>query len=251
MKELYCFKENKPEEVEEIDIIKNEKNEEIKQIKKIQKQSLKEFCIKKPSRFLFDEAEMFYAIKLSESIKAGMLTRTLMLKKYDSDGGIFTKDEEDKIKQVITNLANAQKRLLDIEEKEKVEGKLSDEDKATQEVVFQEVVKLRGQIAEIENAKNSLFEQTAETRARNKTIVWWILNLSYEKNQKGEYIPIFGESSYEQKLKKYYELDEAADPFMLKIIDKFTYFISFWYAGRINSTDDFKAVEDFYNGKAN
>lgn len=250
MKELYCFKENKMEEIEEIDIIKNEKNEEIKQIKKVQKETPKEFCIKKPSRFLFDEAEMFYAIKLSESIKAGMLTRTLMLKKYDSDGGIFTKDEEERIKQVITNLANAQRRLLELEEKEKQEGKLSDEDKALQNAVFEEVVKLRGQIGEIENTKNNLFEQTAETRARNKTIVWWILQLSYEKNSKGEYAPLFGEGSYDQKLKKYYELDEVADPFLLKIIDKFTYFISFWYAGRISSVDDFKAVEDFYNGKA-
>lgn len=250
MKELYKFIVNKQEEIEEIEVIKNENNEEIKKIKKIQKEVPKEFIIKKPNRFLFDEAEMFYGIKLSESIKAGMLTRTLMLKKYDSDGGIFTKDEEQRIKDIITGLADAQKRIFELEEKEK-KSTLTEEELNTRQDILEEMVKLRGQISEIENTKNSLFEQTAETRARNKTIVWWILNLAYEKDKKGNYIPIFGEGSYDQKLKKYYELDESADPFVMKVVDKFTYFISFWYAGRINSVDDFKAVEDFYNQKEN
>ena len=245
MKELYSFKLNKPEEMEEVEIIKNDQGQEIKQIKKITKEVPKEFFIKKPNRFLFDEAEMFYAIKMSESIKAGMLTRTLMLKKYDDDGGIFTKEEEERIKSIITRLADTQKKLIEIEERQASSSSLS-EDKSLKEVLIDDIIKLRGQVGEIENTKNNLFEQTAETRARNKTIVWWILNLAHEKDSKGNSTPLFGEGAYDQKLRKYYELDEEANPFMLKIIDKFTYLISFWYAGKINTPEDFKAVEDYY-----
>ena len=41
---------------------------------------------------------------------------------------------------------------------------------------------VKREIQEFEMAQASLFDQTAENRARNKTILWWVLNMSYYGN---------------------------------------------------------------------
>jgi hypothetical protein len=45
---------------------------------------------------------------------------------------------------------------------------------------------LRQQLTDFEMAQSSLFEQTAENRARNKTILWWTLQLSHLEDEDGK-----------------------------------------------------------------
>ena len=44
----------------------------------------------------------------------------------------------------------------------------------------------RRKLQSYEADKTSLFDQTAETRARNKTVFWWVLNMSYHDGEKGK-----------------------------------------------------------------
>ena len=246
-KKIYSFFVNRLEEVEEEDVIKNEAGEEIKQIKKVKKQIPVEFFIKKPNRILFDEAELYYGIKLAESIKAGMLTRTSMLKKYESEGGIFTKSEEEVINKLMETLKDKQKALAEIEYKEKDEGKeLTDQEKQDRDLIEAEARILKNQLIDFENSKTSLFDQTAETRARNKAIVWWILYLAYKK-EKDKFFPLFGEGSFNDRLEKYDEIEDQGDEFWQKVLLKLAYLVSFWYSGKIITEEDFKAVEEYYD----
>jgi len=246
-KKIYSFFVNRLEEVEEEDVIKNEAGEEIKQIKKVKKQIPVEFFIKKPNRILFDEAELYYGIKLAESIKAGMLTRTSMLKKYESEGGIFTKSEEEVINKLMETLKDKQKALAEIEYKEKDEGKeLTDQEKQDRDLIEAEVRILKNQLIDFENSKTSLFDQTAETRARNKAIVWWILYLAYKK-EKDKFFPLFGEGSFNDRLEKYDEIEDQGNEFWQKVLLKLAYLVSFWYSGKIITEEDFKAVEEYYD----
>ena len=246
-KKIYSFFVNRLQEVEEEDIIKNEAGEEIKQIKKVKKDIPVDFFIKKPNRILFDEAELYYGIKLAESIKAGMLTRTSMLKKYESEGGIFTKSEEEVINKLMETLKDKQKALAEIEYKEKDEGKeLTDQEKQDSLLIDAEIRILKNQLIDFENSKTSLFDQTAETRARNKAIVWWILHLAYKK-ENDKFYPLFGEGSFDDRLRNYDEIEDEGDEFWQKVLLKFAYLISFWYSGKIITAEDFKAVEEYYN----
>ena len=87
-------KEKQEIEAEEAEVSKNENGEEIKTIKKVKKNLSTKVIIKKPTRALFDEAELFYGVKLSEGIKHGLLTRPLLAKRINNDGGIFSDEEQ-------------------------------------------------------------------------------------------------------------------------------------------------------------
>lgn len=50
---------------------------------------------------------------------------------------------------------------------------------------MEEIEKTREKIQNFEMTQSSLFEQTAENRARNKTIIWWLLNISYIQDEDG------------------------------------------------------------------
>ena len=95
MKKLYEFSLNKEVEVKETTNEKNEKGEEIQVSKNVKKEVLQKFFIKKPNRSLFDEAELFYGVRLSEGIKAGLLTRALLAKRFTNDGGIFSEIDKE------------------------------------------------------------------------------------------------------------------------------------------------------------
>ena len=249
-KYLYTFKEIQTVNVEKIEESKNESGEIVKTIKEVKEDQTFEFAIRKPIRAMTDEAELFYGVKLAESIKAGMLTRTLMVKKYDKDGGIFTDGEVEKIKLLLEELANYQIKYQPFIDKEEKKETITEEEKKEKTNIETQVNALRLELIELENTKNNIFEQTAENRARSKTIMWWILFLSYKK-QGDDYVPLFGDTTYEQRLKKYDEIEDGDDEFIKKIITKFAYFVSFWYSGRAAKEEDFKGIEVYLKEQGN
>lgn len=249
-KYLYTFIENETVEVEKVEESTNENNELVKTIKKVKEEKSVEFAVKKPTRVMLDDAELFYGVKLAESIKAGMLTRTLMVKKYDKDGGIFTEGEVEKIKILLEELTNVQIKYQVYVDKEDKQEQLTEQEQEEKKKLEAQVNALRLELIELENTKNNIFEQTAENRAKNKTMMWWILFLSYRKDG-DNYIPLFGEGTYEQRLKKYDEIEEGDDQFLKKILTKFAYFVSFWYSGKATKQEDFKVIEDYLKDQGN
>lgn len=249
-KYLYTFTENEIVEVEKTEESTNENNELVKTIKKVKEERPVEFAVKKPTRVMLDDAELFYGVKLAESIKAGMLTRTLMVKKYDKDGGIFTEGEVEKIKILLEELTNVQIKYQVYVDKEDKQEQLTEQEQEEKKKLEAQVNALRLELIELENTKNNIFEQTAENRAKNKTMMWWVLFLSYKKEGEN-YIPLFGEGTYEQRLKKYDEIEEGDNEFLKKILTKFAYFVSFWYSGKATKQEDFKVIEDYLKDQGN
>ena len=106
---------------------------------------------------------------------------------------------------------------------------------------------VRNSLQDFEMNQMALFDQTAENRARNQTIMWWVLNVSFkQKDDTQEFEPVFSELTYDEKINKYDELDIEENPFWQEVFKKLAFFISFWYIGRINGPEDFKKAEEFY-----
>lgn len=237
MKELFSFSVNKTIEIEEVEISKNEAGEEVKTSKKIKKDTPIKVFIKKPTRLLFDEAELFYGVRLAEGIKSGLLTRALLAKRINNDGGIFSDDEQLEYANSYVKLFELQndfQRLSVIEDAAR-----TDKDKDDLKSVIDQIESIRQKIQNFEIAQSSLFEQTAENRARNKTIIWWLLNLSYTEDEAGNQKPLFGEGDFSEKLKAYDEIEDKDLTFEKKAIQKLIYLISFWYMGRASSKEEF------------
>lgn len=238
MKKLFEFNIGKEQIIQETETSKNEKGEEIKITKDVKKKVPQKFCIKKPNRGLFEEAELFYAVKLSEGIRAGLLTRALLSKRYENDGGPLSQTEIEKFGELYSEFFDKQRELQKLVAK--TDQTEEDKKRVAELSILQESSREKLQQFEMDQA--SLFDQTAEVRARNKTILWWILNLAFSVNEKGEERPVFKGASFEQKLDSYDEVLDSEEDFNNEIIRKFTYFISFWYVGKATNEEEFKAI---------
>ena len=87
---------------------------------------------------------------------------------------------------------------------------------------------LRRAIATAETNFSALLNHTADTRAQNKVITWYLLNLTHIEKD-GETTPFFPGETFEDKKLDFYEKEESEDALFTLVYDKLTAFISFWY----------------------
>ena len=264
MKWLYTFQVNRDVEVEETIEKKNDKGEDIKETTKTKKTRPVQVKISKPSRRMFDDGELYYGVKLSEGIKAGLLTRAQLAKRYDNDGGALSDPERERYSEVYLALFEKENQLqryqLNLEKmsEEEKKDKISD--------LLVEMAELRRELQEFEASQSALFDQTAENRAKNKTIMWWVLQLAHieknndeykdyhwyneevkegEKPKEPDFETLFEGKELEEKLEKYDNLEESEDLFWNETIKKLAYFVSYWYTGQAETEEDFQRVEDY------
>jgi len=242
---LYNFTIVKKEEATIEEKSKNENGEEITTKKKEVTEKDTSLMLKKPNRKLYDEADLFYGVKLSEGIKAGLLAKTLLAKRYENDGGPMSNPEKEEYANLYIDLYEkenlVQKIQLNLEKLPEEERR----EKLKQALV--DMSELKQQLHQFEMSQQSLFDQTAEVRARNQAIMWWVLHLSYIKNEEGVEEQFFKGDTFEERLEYYDILEENENPFWSEAIRKFIYFVSFWESGQLSSEEDFKKAEGVFD----
>ena len=129
----------------------------------------------------------------------------------------------------------------------KQEAIRTEEEKANLAKVIEEMTQAREMIQKYEMAQANLFEQTAENRARNKTIMWWVLQLSLIEGEDKKLRDLFGQGSYESRLQKYDDIEESEFGIEKIALQKLLYLISFWYVGRAASQEEFSKLLDAIN----
>jgi hypothetical protein len=242
---LHSFKIDRKVEKKETSTEKDDKGEEVEVTKTVTETVPAEFFLKKPNRKLYDNAELFYGVKMSEGIKAGLLTRNLLAKRYEDDGGAFSEAEKERYAELYTEIYNKEN------EYQRLQLNLDNKNQELKETISDKIIgelsELRRELVEIENSQSNIFDQTAENRAKNQTIMWWVLELAHWKeysheNQKS----FFSGKEYDEKLESYDAIEDSDDDFLNEAIRKLAFFVSFWYMGRASTKEDFKAVEDLY-----
>ena len=69
-----------------------------------------------------DDAELYYGVKLAEGIKAGLLTRALLEKRFENDGGTRSDEENKEYNKVVGQLQEFHKeqtKILEVVEKKR------------------------------------------------------------------------------------------------------------------------------------
>lgn len=245
MKTMFEFDIYHEKEIEKVDVSTNEKGEEVKVTSKVKTTVPVKLGIKKPTRSLFDEAELFYGVRLSEGIKAGLLTRALLAKRFNNDGGVLSEEEQKEYNDLYNKFFNLQTDFQSLSLKQ--EAIRTEEEKANLAKVIEEMTQAREMIQKYEMAQANLFEQTAENRARNKTIMWWVLQLSLIEGEDKKLKDLFGQESYESRLQKYDDIEESEFGIEKIALQKLLYLISFWYVGRAASQEEFSKLLDAIN----
>jgi hypothetical protein len=236
---LYDFPVKKTVEKKETEVTKNDKGEETETTKTTKEEVSVVFKIKKPNRKLYEDADLFYGIKLSEGIKAGLLTKSLLAKRYSNDGGFLSEPEKDKYAQLYITLFEQENELQRLQIN--LEDKTEEERNQSIKEITVTMLETRRELQEFELAQQSLFDQTAEVRAKNQAIMWWLLSLSFFEED-GKDLPVFGEGDYEDRLGKYDEYEDLDDPFWNESVKKLAFFVSFWESGQAASREDFDEI---------
>lgn len=242
MKKLYEFTLEKEELVKETETTKNDKGEEVTTTKEVNKTVEKKFFLRKPTRKLFDDAELFYGVELSKGIKAGLLTRALLQKRFSNDGGTLGEKEQEEWSKLYNETFDKQvefQQLSLIDKNERTEAQEQDYENCK---TF--LAEARTRIQEFEMQQSSLFDQTAENRARNRTILWWVLHLAHQDEGENQ-TPVFSGSNYEERLQSYDTYEENDNEFELDMVNKFFYYVSFWYVSKTSDKKQFEELIKF------
>lgn len=250
-KEIYSFKVTVEREVEESKTskVKNKETgdmEEITKTKKVKKPTSYDIIIYNPSRRQVEDADMEFSIEMSKCIKKGILTKAMLAKKYSDSGGLLSEDDSQKLVRSYSELAEIQTNLSKLMSKK---NKTSEDEEAIASLT-EEFSEVRRLIVDLETTYQAVFNHTADTKAQNKTILWYLINLAYSKGPDGVERPLFAGEDYDEKLDAYYEKDESGDSLYDLAKEKLMAFISFWYFSQNTTEEDFKKLEqDMDNGE--
>lgn len=241
MKKIYEFTLNKETEVETQIETKNEAGEVVI-TKKKEKQSVPyKFFVARPTRNLSDQASLYNSAQVSNGLRNNLLSVYSLDKKYREEG-VFTDEDNKKYKDLYGELIKYIDELQVINKT--LEAERTDEQKSRWTEITEAMTQIRLKLKDYENIKNNLYTHSAEYRARNLTITWWVLNLSY-KEENGKESLFFVGNTLEEKLKYYDELTEKDDSFLKEVVEKFMYVVSFWIVNGSDKQEDFIQLEKF------
>ena len=123
MKRIYEFTVDKEETIKEESVEKKKNGTEVTTAKEVKKDIPHKFFLRRPTRAMTDEAELYYGVKLAEGIKAGLLTRALLGKRFENDGGTRSDDDNSEYKEIDREASRTfiknSLRILEISEKKR------------------------------------------------------------------------------------------------------------------------------------
>lgn len=238
MKKIYSFILNKTEEVDQKTENVNEAGEKTITITKVKQEVPHKFCFVKPGKALRDESELFYGVEYGKAIQKGMIPAALLQKRFENDNGILSEKTKDSIKNTIEKIINNDKTVKEL--KEKTDKTEEDNTKIKElESINKSLTK---ELQDIQSRQSSLYDNTPEVYARNKTGIWFMLFLSYKEDNTGKLTPLFPGETYEEKVKAFDSLDDSEDVFLNSAVSKFLSIASVYYGTGLSSQVE---IDDF------
>ncbi len=237
---LYTFSLPKPEMVDETTTSLDDKGNEVKTTVKVKKDVEHKFHIVKPIREQYEEVELFYGAKMAEGTRRGLLLRAVLEKQYSNDGGMFSEKEKKYRAELVTKLISFR------EDYEKLG--VEPDNKEKKDVILKEMVEIQEELRNFEMFQQRLFDNTAESWAESKALMWWMFTLSHiEKN--GDIEPMFQGQTYEEKLKSLDKYEDGDWDFYKKVIERFQFLVTFWTRHKEAKPEDFDEVLKLISGE--
>jgi len=242
---IYQFEIKKEEQVEQ-ESTRNKKNKETGETEKVTTTKLvtKEVPYKikiyEPSRRQVEDADMEFSIEMSKCIKRGILTKAMLAKKYSDSGGLLTEDDSKELIRLYKELAELQNDLGRLMSKKKKTAA----EKEKEGALTEKFAETRKRIVDLETTYQNVFNHTADTKAQNRTVMWYLLNLSHVEKPDGAEEALFPGDTPEDREESYYQKDESEDEIYELAREKLMTFVSFWYFSQNASKEDFAKLEE-------
>jgi hypothetical protein len=200
-----------------------------------QDEKIYRFIMKLPNRREKTEGEEEYAVWLSKYINKGILTKAGLLQHDETTGGVLSEKNIKFINKLYSELAKKTNEIT--------ENQLKDEpDQAKISELYSDVAQIKRDIIDFESFHNSIFDNTAEIKSRNKTIEWYAVNLSYYQEGEGQIKPLFSGETTEEKLDSLDAYDESSNPIFVEAINKLFVNWTYYYMGAASKPEDFAEI---------
>jgi len=211
-----------------------------KEMRDVSEETPVRVILRKPTRTQLEDGDMFYSIWLNKYIKMGLLTRAMLAKQHLDVGGSLTEEEKQRYAQLYVRLYEKQQAVQRFGLKTPEERSNDETERLARAV--EELGVIRKELSDFEAVQASMFDHTADIKARNKTITWYLLNLTHiveGDSDDAESTPLFNGETYDDKYDSYMELDEQDDPVYMASIDKLSSLATIWYMSGVSGQEDF------------
>ena len=201
------------------------------------------FAILKANRRIKEDGELFYASETSRFAKAGVLPKAAWNTILSNGGGTISDEERQEYGKLLSDFRDKSFDLQSLLISS--EGTRTSEQNQKITDLSSDLDDIRRKLQSFEADQINIFENTAEAKARNRTILWWVLNLSYQEKD-GKFEPLFKGASFDEKLDSYDKIEEESseDTFLMEVIKRITYLVTLWYLGRVETEEDFKQLDE-------
>jgi len=247
-RELYSFTVTDTQEIEEKSKEKRKNKEgaeeEIEVTKKVEKEVSVKFIIKDPSRRELEEADMEYSIEMSRCIKKGILTKAMLAKKYSDTGGLLSESDANKLVDLYAELAELEGNYTKKTLANRDVKRLPTATKKQINELAAKVAICRRDIVTLEASYQTLFSHTADTKAQNRIILWYLTHLTYTQAEEKEPVEFFEGETFDSKTDSYYQKEEGEDSLFAVASGKLTSILSFWYFSNSPQKEDFDKILD-------
>jgi hypothetical protein len=213
----------------------------------------RKFGILKPSRRLREEGEIYFAAEVSKFAKAGVLPKAAWNTILSDGGGTISEKDREHYGKLLLDFRDLAEQIQSIVIKDEYLN--SEEDKEKVKDLSSQMEEIKEEIQKFERSQISIFENTAEARARNKTILWWVLNLFYEISNDTSKL-VCDAKSYLDKLDIYDQIEETASEennqeskFILDLFTRIGFLVTLWFVGKADSQKDFKFYDDEFTNQ--
>ena len=190
------------------------------------------FALLKPKRKIITGADIFFAAKVNEYMSKGLMSVHMISRRYDDDGGPFTKVETEQLAKL--NLRKSEVASIYFKDKLELQKKTITQEQfnASEKIILEEFKRIQEDIDAIQRPHLSIFSQTAEFKAKQDSYYWWLFSLFATKDESSNsYTPYFKGKDFEKNLELLDEVDEKAEPYFKDAVQKGLFLIGAWANG--------------------
>jgi len=253
-KVLHTFKITRVAEIEEekVEKVKNEAGEETTRSykEKVSKKIPVEIKINQPSRRQMQEADMEFSVEMSRCIRSGILTKAMLLNKYSDTGGLISESDAKTMVSAADELRDLQAELTILNLKPESERTEKEKEKINN--LTYSILAKRKTLMEKETSYITLFNHTADIKAQNKAILWYILNLTFYKDEtvSSEFQPLFPGKNFEQREAVMFDYEDSENEIYNKCYSKLASIVSHWFFTSNIDSEEFDRIIQEIDGPA-
>lgn len=193
--------------------------------------------LKRPARHENDKLRLFYGSSIKRALDNGLISKSTLVNKHiDGVGALLSKETAKRLLDLSNIVEGSKNELLLLATSDAA-------DKSTkQHAILVSMLDAQRELQAIESSNQTIFNNTAESYAQERSVLWLILMQTYvEKDGKTE--PLFKGADFEKREEYSFDLEDSDNALYLAARDWVVTFWGYYGRGLISTPEEFAKLE--------